>query len=196
MLNLDLHKVAQQILASVLILLFTASSAFSAEVAGISVADSIKTGGTTLVLNGAGMRTKFFLKLYVCGLYLSEKSDDPVAIIKADEVMAIRMQMATSLITASKMEKTIRSGFENSTGGNTAPISSRIDQYISVFKNGVDKNEVYDLIYTPDKGVEVFRDGEFVALIEDLIFKQALFGIWLSDSPAQESLKMEMLGIS
>ena len=35
------------------------------EVAGIHAPDSLETGPTRLILNGAGVRTKFFLKLYV-----------------------------------------------------------------------------------------------------------------------------------
>jgi len=186
----------KKFLTFIFIILITVSSSYASDVSGISMADTLKIADSTLVLNGAGIRTKFFIKLYACGLYLNKKSNDPEEIIKADEAMAIRMHMTTSLITASKMEKTIRKGFENSTGGNTGPILSQINEYVAVFKDGVEKNDLYDLIYSPGKGVEVFRNGEFVTLIEGLPFKQALFGIWLSERPAQKNLKMEMLGNS
>ena len=46
----------------------------------------------------------------------------------------------------------------------------------------------------PGRGVEVYKNQEKGSLTEGLIFKQALFGIWLGDKPAQRSLKKELLG--
>ncbi|MGV0976826.1 MAG: chalcone isomerase family protein, partial [Azonexus sp.] len=43
----------------------------AAEVAGIKVDDQIKVGANELVLNGAGVRTKVFIKVYVGALYVS-----------------------------------------------------------------------------------------------------------------------------
>lgn len=177
------------------VLLMTASLSYATEVAGISMPDSLNAGKTALILNGAGVRTKFFLKLYIGGLYLKQKSHEPQKIIEADEAMAIRLHMISSMITADKMESTLREGFERSTKGNIAPVKTQIEQYIAVFKDGVNKNDIYDLMYAPGKGVEVYKNEKYITLIEGLSFKQALFGIWLSDDPAQESLKKEMLGM-
>lgn len=177
------------------VLLMTASFCYAIEVAGIALPDSLHAGKTELILNGAGVRTKFFLKLYACGLYLKQKSREPEKIIASDETMAVRLHMISSMITADKMESTLREGFERSTKGNTAPIKPQIEQYIAVFKAGVKSDDIYDLVYMTGKGVEVYKNGEYVTIIEGLPFKQALFGIWLSGDPVQESLKKEMLGI-
>ena len=48
--------------------------------------------------------------------------------------------------------------------------------------------------YEPGKGVSVIRNGTVKVTVEGLDFKKALFGIWLSDDPIQDSLKEEMLG--
>ena len=53
---------------------------------------------------------------------------------------------------------------------------------------------MYDFIYTPNKGIELYKNTKLIEVIEGLAFKQALFGIWLSDNPVQTSLKKEMLG--
>ncbi|MCK5734042.1 MAG: chalcone isomerase family protein, partial [Candidatus Latescibacteria bacterium] len=62
------------------------------------------------------------------------------------------------------------------------------------FRDKINKNDVYDLIYIPGKGTEVHKNEKFYSLTEGLPFKQALFGIWLCENPAQKSLKKEMLG--
>src|SRR5665647_2819462 len=56
------------------VLLFLCTNVQAAEVAGVKLADSIHLGRRDLVLNGAGLRTKFFFKVYVAALYLGEKT--------------------------------------------------------------------------------------------------------------------------
>lgn len=166
----------------------------AAEVAGVDVPDTLMAGENELLLNGAGVRTKFFMDLYLSGLYLQEMGDDAGKIVEADEAMAMRLHIISGLISSEMMEDATREGFENATDGNTAPIQDEIEQFINVFKEKIEKNDVYDLIYIPGKGVETYKNGKFASVTKGLPFKQALFGIWLGDKPAQKSLKKEMLG--
>ena len=50
------------------------------------------------------------------------------------------------------------------------------------------------MIYTPGSGVAISKNGELKDTIEGIAFKKALFGIWLSDKPADKKLKKAMLG--
>ena len=179
-----------------LVLLFIIMSAVShaREIEGINMPESLEVSKSKLILNGAGVRSKFFIDLYVGGLYLQNKSNNPKEIIEGDEPMAIRLHIISSLITSKKMENATREGFENATKGNIEPIKSQIEKFISVFQEKIDEDDIFDLIYSPGKGVEVYKNGESKSTIEGLAFKQALFGIWLCDKPAQKSLKEEMLG--
>ncbi len=170
------------------------SLAGAAEIAGVNMPDTMKAGDSNLILNGAGVRTKFFLDLYVGGLYVQQKSQDAQALIDADAPMAIRLQIISSLITSEKMEDATREGFENATKDNTAPIQNEIESFIGVFKEKINENDIYDFIYTPAKGVEMNQNGAYNTVTTGLAFKKALFGIWLCDKPAQKSLKEEMLG--
>ncbi|MEJ2363353.1 MAG: chalcone isomerase family protein [Deltaproteobacteria bacterium] len=164
------------------------------EIEGVNIPEHLEVAKGKLILNGAGVRSKFFLDLYVGGLYLQSKSNNPKEIIEGDEPMAISLHIISSLINSEKMENGTRKGFENATKGNTEPIKSQIEEFISVFKEKIEKNAIFELIYLPGKGLEVYKNGEFKCRIEGVAFKQALFGIWLGDKPAQESLKEEMLG--
>ena len=85
------------------ILIFT-SIGYAKEVNGVNMPESIAVGNDTLVLNGAGIRTKFFIKAYVGGLYLKKKSGDANAIINADEPMVIKLHITSSMITSDKMK--------------------------------------------------------------------------------------------
>ncbi|MDY6951678.1 MAG: chalcone isomerase family protein [Thermodesulfobacteriota bacterium] len=183
----------KRLLVTVLAGLLWASSAMAMDTAGITMPPFMEAGETSLLLNGAGMRTKWFMRLYVGGLYLRERGHDPKRIISADEPMAIRLHIISSLITSEKMEKATREGFEKATGGDLGPITAQIEQFIAVFREKINENDTYDLIYLPSKGVEVYKNQKRHCLIEGLTFKKALFGIWLCDKPAQKSLKQAML---
>ena len=92
------------------------------------------------------------------------------------------------------MSEATLDGFVKSTGGDLAPIQNEVELLIGAFKDSVEKNDIFELQYAPEKGVAVIRNGELKVQVPGLEFKKALFGIWLSDDPVQDSLKESMLG--
>ena len=154
----------------------------------------VKLGETELELNGAGARVKLFMDMYVAGLYLKTKSTDANKIIDANEHIAIKLQIVSSLISSDKMIDAVNEGFKNSTNGKTAPIQKEIDSFIAAFKDEIKKGDVFDIFYVPNKATLVLKNGKLMAKIEGLEFKKALFGIWLSDVPADKNLKKALLG--
>jgi hypothetical protein len=109
-------------LAIIISLVMVALTCQAIEIQGVNIPQSISVDQQELILNGAGVRSKFFIKLYVGGLYLKQKGSDPQKIIQADEPMAIRLHIISSMITSERMEDATREGFINSTKGNTAEL--------------------------------------------------------------------------
>ena len=107
--------------------------------------------------------------------------------------MAIRLHIISGKITSEKMSKATREGFEKSTDKNTVAISSEIDQFISAFSDPIKEGDVFEFVNTAS-GVNVTKNGSDKATFTSPEFKQALFGIWLSDHPVQGKLKKGMLG--
>ena len=168
--------------------------ALALTVGGVDVPDTYTANSTELQLNGAGTRSKFFIDLYVGSLYVPKAKHDGNAVVDADEPQAITLHITSDMITSDRMTEATMEGFEASTGGDMAPIQSEIDQFMSVFKEEIKEGDVFDLVYVPGEGVKVFKNSEQKGTVGDLEFKKALFGIWLSDEPAQKSLKKKMLG--
>src|SRR5574340_908368 len=73
------------------------------EIGGVNLPDTLPAGKEQLILNGAGLRTKFFIKVYAGGLYLKKKETDARKIIAADEPMAIRMQFIYDGVSREKI---------------------------------------------------------------------------------------------
>ncbi len=165
------------------------------KIGGISMPETLRAGKDTLILNGAGVRTKFFMDIYVGGLFLKKKENNWSRIINADESMAVRLHIVSRMVTPKRMESNTREGFRKSTGGNTAPIRDQIDKFISIFKTGINKYDYYDITYITGKGTLVYKNGKLKARANGLNFKQALFGIWLGGDPVQSGLKKGMLGL-
>lgn len=165
------------------------------EISGVTPPKSIEVSGQQLMFNGAGLREKLFLDLYVGGLYLTNKSNDGKTVINADESMAITLDIVSGLITSEKMIDAVDDGFESSTGGNTAPLESQINTFKDAFKDEIVKGDHFVIAYIKGTGVEIHKNGKKIKSISGLDFKKALFGIWLGDEPADEDLMEGMLGL-
>jgi hypothetical protein len=166
------------------------------KIGGVIMPNVMKVGDEYLKLNGGGIREKMFIDLYIGALYLREKSSSASAIINADEPMAVKMRVVSGMVSKENMEEAIRTGFENSTGGKTAPIQDKIDKLITVgFEHQIVVGDIIDLVYEPGKGISLHKNNTSIVTIPGLDFKKALFGIWLCDVPADENLKNKMLGL-
>ncbi|MFH2061211.1 MAG: chalcone isomerase family protein [Pseudomonadota bacterium] len=190
-----MKKLLQLFVVSVLFtLLAIPSISFSKEVEGVNIPDDLLVDGSNLVLNGAGTRSKFFIDVYIGGLYLKSKNKNADQIITADEPMAITLHITSGMLTTEKMETALREGFEKSTQGKQDAIKSEIEQIINAFKEEISEDDKFQIVYVPGQGVKVSKNGEFKTLIPGLNFKSALFGIWLGKEPADDDLKEDMLG--
>ncbi|WP_034923094.1 chalcone isomerase family protein [Gillisia sp. CAL575] len=185
---------------NVLLLLFAmvtfASAPAQTKAAGVTLPNSVTFEGEKLALNGVGVREKFWMDLYAGALYLDKKNADANGIINGNQPMAIKLHIVSKLITSDKMVDAVNEGFENATGGKTSGISSEIAQFKGYFLDEIQKNDIFDMVYLPKEGVKVFKNNKLLGTIPGKEFKKALFGIWLSNKPADKDLKDAMLGKS
>jgi len=161
-------------------------------IANIDVANNIDLAGQTLQLNGAGVRSKFFMDLYVGSLYTPSVVSDTQAVLDAP-VAVIRLNITSGMITSDKMHNAIIEGFEDATDGRIEPIQSQIDAFMALFSDEIIEGDQFTLEAQKMFGVTAYKNGKPQATIEGEPFRQALLMIWLGDEPAQKSLKKAML---
>lgn len=182
-------------LVTVLVMMVALSVNAQTKVAGYAMPNTVLANGTTLKMNGGGMREKMIFDLYVGVLYLESKTTDADVILNADKPMAIKLRITSGMIDKENMEEAIRDGFSKSTKGNVAPLKKDIDLLINKgFADDIVKGDVFDLIYVPGKGTIMAKNNKLLVNVKGLAFKKALFGIWLCDKPADANLKEQMLG--
>jgi hypothetical protein len=174
--------------------LLIAPPAAAGELAGVTMDDSIAIGGRSLALQGMGLRTKWRIKIYVGGLYLTAPTTDAAAIVSSTEPKVVDMAMVRAL-AADKITGGIEAGFEaNNDDATMATLRERLDRMMAMFP-AVKAGDVARLAWTPGHGTVVSMNGEQLGVIEGQDFADALFSCWLGETPAQESLKSGMLGL-
>lgn len=193
-----------------LFVFFCAETALCVEIGGVTLPDSYKAGDSELILNGAGLRTKFGFKVYAIGLYLKAKNSDPKMIMASDEPMTLVMRFRRT-IPVSKMSGVFYDSFAEAVKApeqddydetsDYGPLTKEIVAFMNVLAaRKVTKKDTFTFVYMPGKGTEVFvNDGTgdvSRTVISGLDFKKVLFSIWIGeDPPVGDGLKNEMLGL-
>ena len=168
------------------------------EIEGIEVAETISSANskTTLLLNGAGLREKFYIDVYIGALYLPAKTTDAGAILSDEEPASVLMHILYSEISKQKLTDGWIDGLDaNLSNDERQAIQPRLDAFNNLFTSA-HRGDVLSIEYTPDRGTEVRINGEWRGAIEGNDFFRALLKVWLGPSPVSKSLKQDMLGIT
>lgn len=172
---------------------FNASAVTIADV-NITEAVSHSEQSTKLILNGAGIRSKFIFDIYIGSLYLETKQNTPDNVYKAPGEKRISMHFLYSEVSKNKLVDGWNDGFENNhTKDELKNLKNQIDQFNSLFIT-VKKGDVINLNFIPTTGTSVVINGKTMGLVEGDSFFTALLKIWLGDDPADSDLKKAMLG--
>jgi hypothetical protein len=187
----------RQILAAAVLACAVAQPAFAAEISGVKFNDSATVAGRELQLNGVGMRTKLFIKVYAAGLYLPEKKRDVAEILKLDGPRRVTLVMMRD-VSSEDFGKAYMEGLDN----NLAPAErSKLAPHISKVGDmfgrleGLKKGDVLNLDWVPGTGSTYELNGKRLsAPIPDLDYYNAMLRIWLGSKPVDDSLKTQLLG--
>lgn len=121
------------------------------ELSGVKLDSKLSIESQNLVLNGAGVREKMWIDLYVCSLYLPKKTTNTTDILSANTAKAVQLDIVSGMISSSKMIKALNDGMEKSTNGNTAPLKAKITKLVSFFKDEISKGDKFTLVYVPEQ---------------------------------------------
>jgi len=174
-------------------LIMLLSYLFCASNASAELSSRLNVGDQSLLLNGSGGRTKAFIQIYESGLYLINPSRDSKTIVEADELMAIRVKITSGFVSRSSLVSSLKESLESSSGGNMAAIAKETAMFIDSLKDEVKKDDTYDFVHVPNKGLLILKNGSIKGTVPGMAFKKALFGVWLSDTPVDKDLRQAML---
>lgn len=179
-----------------LALMLSATMVHARDMAGVSLPDTVTLGNkAALVLNGAGIRSKFFIKVYVGALYLPARTRDVNAILHHTGPVSMGMHFLHSEVSREKLVKAWNEGFEgNLDTAERSRLGARIARFNALFQTA-HKGDVIRLDYLPGHGTTVTINNESRGVIEGEDFMQAWLRIWLGQHPADADLKKGLLGL-
>jgi Chalcone isomerase-like len=171
-------------------------NASALEVAGVKLPDSVNLGNQNLLLNGAGIRTKWFFKVYVAALYLPKKQTTADAVFADENPQRIALHMLRDLGEKKFLHAFIEAIEANHTKAEMAMLDDQIKQMTDIFHlvGEVKSGDVIDLDYLPGIGTQISVNGVTYGAIAGGMFHRAMLRIWLGKHPVQDDLKKGMLG--
>lgn len=168
----------------------------AAEVEGVHLPDNLHVGSNNLVLNGSGVRSKFFIDLYVAALFVSEKKDSSEAILSDTGAKRIALHMMRD-ISAETLSKSFNKAIaDNLTPAEMEALEPQLKQFTKLLATMGEAKEgdVITLDYLPGTGTDINFNDVTMGTIAGAAFNNALLRVWLGDKPVQESLKKRLLG--
>ncbi|MBI5255274.1 MAG: chalcone isomerase family protein [Burkholderiales bacterium] len=184
-------------MACLVLLAAPAAHAQNFETAGVKYPAAAQVGGSTLQLNGAGIRYKAIFKVYTAGLYLAAKAETTEAVIAAAGPKRMHIVMLRE-IDANELGKLFTRGMQDNSPREefvkSIPGTIRMGEIFAAKKKLV-AGEHFSVEYVPGAGTTVLVNGKPAAdPIREPEFFNGLLRIWLGKSPADNALKESLLG--
>ena len=173
------------------------ASAAQVDVAGVKLNDTLDLRGSTLQLNGAGVRYKAVFKVYTAGFYVQKKVSTPEEALAAPGPKRVAITMLRD-IDANELGKLFTKGVEENSPKsemvNLIPGLLRMGQMFADQKQ-LKAGDTFTVDWLPGTGTVISVRG--VAQpdpIKEQAFFNALLRIWLGPVPADWKLKDALLG--
>lgn len=173
------------------------TGAHAGELEGVQLADRVEVDGQALELNGMALRTRYYFKVYVAGLYLPQKVTSAQPAIEgagAKRMVLVMMRDAS----ADQFCESIEIGMVNN--NSEAEVDLVRPQTEALFAKiravGTARTGMRIVLdYSPSAAATtLFIDGAAQgAPMRGADFFRALLRVWLGERPAQPDLKRMLL---
>jgi hypothetical protein len=170
-----------------------AGGAAAKECLGVNFPEQTQADGSTLALNGLGVRKATLLKInvYVAALYVANKSTDPTAILGSKTPVKLILHFVRD-VGAGDISNGFDEGFARSAKMQLPALQDRIamlDGWLPDLTTG----QRMTFTVSPGVGVQVDVGGTVKGTIKGDDFAKAFLSIWLGDPPNPE-IKVGLLG--
>jgi len=182
-----------RILYSALLSLLLTVPAGAASLAGVTLPDKAEVKGQSLTLNGIALRTKFFIKVYVAGLYIAQKEKSAAKILAADSP---RRQVMHFLYGVSKAQ--MCDAWNDGLAANTPGASAEVKKEFTTlcgWMEPIEKGKELVLTYVPGEGTQVEVNGKVKGTLPGKPTADAILSTWIGPKPDPgEDFKKALLG--
>ena len=155
---------------------------------------TVAVDGRPLVRNGAGVRTKTFLRIevYVAVLYLASKERDAARLLAADAPRSLVLHL-THDAPRGRLVDELEDGVARNARGELPALRERLDRLLAAIPDLV-SGQTVTLTYVPGRGTTLAASGGGSATVPGKDLADALFRAWLGPDPLDADLKRALLG--
>jgi|SRR5271166_368761 len=174
--------------------LATLSVARAAELEGVSMPDARVADGVPMRLNGIGLRTFSILgiRIYVAGLYLERRSDNPDAILHSPDRKLLDIRFLRD-VGAEDARQAWKDAFEQNCKAPCYLDPRDVERFLAALPS-VHRGDESTLLFTT-RGVAVTFNGRPMGDIADPHFAEIMLGTFIGSEPPTPRLKRELLGL-
>jgi hypothetical protein len=161
---------------------------------GIDFPDRAQVAGSTLVLNGLGLRqaTAFKVNVYVAALYVAKASSDAAAILAANTPKQLVLHFVRG-VSDDELTEAWEEGFAKNAKADLPKLHERIET-LNGWMADMEKGQQLRFVHEPGKGIHVDVNGAAKGTIAGDDFAKAFFSIWLGAEPPNPGIKEGLLG--
>ena len=184
----------RRLLAGFLAVIFTAvlsSPAYARQCVGVRLPDTVEVDGTTLHLNGLGIReaTVLQVNVYVAGLYVETTSRSASEILGSDTRKRIVLRFVHD-VSRDEIGEALRSGFRNNAAGTDAAKINQLVGWTTAMRDG----QTMTFTYIPGAGTEFSVNGASRGTIAGADFARSVFSLYIGSHPPNPGLRTGLLG--
>jgi len=165
------------------------------KLAGIELTPKINPNKVDLFLNGAAIRSKFFIQTYIISLYSAKPIKDERNGIESNIERSLRMQIITPLATSKAVSENIQAGMKDGLGSLYLKQRDLVEDLRSVIeKANVQYKDIIDIYYTPEGILKLYKNEEEIySNKEGKLFAATIFGMYLGKNPKDRKIKEALL---
>ena len=168
--------------------------AYGKDCQGVSFPEQVQVNGSTLTLNGLGLRQATFLKVnvYVAALYVAHVSSDVPALLASNTPKELILHFVHN-VSDDELTKAWEEGFEHNAKAQLPALHERIDT-LKGWMADMKVGQRLIFIHKPGAGIQVEVNGAVQGTIPGDDFATAFLSIWLGPHPPNPNLKSGLLG--
>lgn len=165
------------------------------KIGGIELPDKINLNQVDLRLNGAAVRSKFFVQTYVIAFYTAQSIHDENTAIHGNIERSLRMQITTPLATPKAVSDSILSGMREGLGALYQQQRDLVEDLRRVIEaSGVQYRDTIDIYCTADGVLKLYKNSKAIYSNKDgKQFAETILSIYLGKRPKDPAIKRGLL---
>ena len=167
------------------------------EVEGFRFAERLELAGSTLELNGVGLRAVAWLKGYALALYMAQKTRDAAQAVAMPGPKRLQLRMLVEVDADEFVKAFVKGVSRNTPPGEQLRLEERRKRFAAQIQalQRLRKRDTIDLDFIPAQGLRMTVNGTpHGEPIPGADLYAALMRVFLGDHPADPELKAGLLG--